>query len=74
MFSSETYELTVQDYVARRVTYNHLRRVRVIRSNREIASSNGCAEIVRPSGTCTSMTGIIQRIISRNDSCANYFN
>ena len=46
MFSGKTYELAVQDYIARRVTYNHLRCVRVVRSNREIAAGNCGTELI----------------------------
>ena len=64
MFSSETYELTVQDYVARRVTYNHLRRVRVVRSNREITTGNGGTELGGISRSVTRLSRSIKWIIS----------
>ncbi len=65
LFSGETDELTVQDYVARRITYNYLRRVRVIRSNREIASSNCCAEVGRLSRPRIYVSCAIKWIITR---------
>lgn len=74
LLGGEGYELSVDNHGARSIAYHHLRRVRVIRSNRERATRNSGTEIGGLRRVCPLLGWIAKRIFSRKKFCAYHFN